>query len=81
MFGASSTAAVQVFQRPQHLTADGVVGPRSWAVTLQRLLHVSPVGVFGPQTKAAVVAFQRTHHLATDGVVGPKTWSALSAGR
>lgn len=140
VFGATSTAAVQVFQRRQHLTADGVVGPRSWAVllrttvpappvspaprpvvpapkpaprpapkpapgprpkpvpvapgpllrlgstgsavvTLQRLLHVSPVGVFGPQTKAAVVAFQRAHHLATDGVVGAQTWGALRAGR
>jgi cell wall-associated NlpC family hydrolase len=48
---------------------------------LQRLLSVSPDGVFGPRTRAAVLAFQRSKGLVPDGIVGAKTWGALRGGR
>ena len=46
-------------------------------VHLQRLLGVTPDGVFGHHTLHAVKRFQREAGLLVDGQVGPLTWAAL----
>jgi murein DD-endopeptidase MepM/ murein hydrolase activator NlpD len=46
----------------------------------QRLLGITPDGIFGPAMQAAVVAFQRQQGLSPDGIVGPDTWAALEGG-
>ncbi len=46
-------------------------------VTLQRLLAITPDGIFGSQTEAAVKQYQSAHGLIPDGICGPKTWAAL----
>jgi len=44
---------------------------------VQRILGLSPDGVFGGQTEAAVRSFQRVRGMVPDGIVGPRTWGAL----
>jgi len=44
---------------------------------LQRLLGLTPDGLFGPGTQAAVRAVQQRHGLTPDGIVGPDTWARL----
>lgn len=46
-------------------------------IVLQKLLGLTPDGIFGNNTKTAVINFQRAHNLTADGIVGPKTWEAL----
>lgn len=46
---------------------------------LQRLLGLTPDGVFGNQTLSAVKAFQKAHNLTVDGLVGNKTFEALKS--
>jgi peptidoglycan hydrolase-like protein with peptidoglycan-binding domain len=46
---------------------------------LQRLLGLSPDGIFGPQTLRALRSFQARHGLTVDGVAGPATFSALGS--
>ncbi len=46
---------------------------------LQRLLGLTPDGIFGNQTLSAVKAFQKTHNLTVDGLVGNKTLEALKS--
>ena len=45
--------------------------------TLQKLLGLTPDGVFGPNTQKAVKEYQKNNGLYDDGVVGPKTWAKL----
>lgn len=46
---------------------------------LQRLLGLTPDGIFGNQTLSTVKAFQKTHNLTVDGLVGNKTLEALKS--
>ena len=57
------------------------IGDRGDGVSaVQRLLGLTPDGVFGPATDRAVRAFQRGAGLVPDGIVGPATMAALSGG-
>lgn len=57
------------------------VGDRGEGVAaVQRLLGLTPDGVFGAATDKAVRAFQRDVGLEPDGVVGPATMRALVTG-
>ena len=56
----------------------GMQGPE--VQQLQRLLGLTPDGLFGPATQTAVVAFQKQHGLGADGIVGPQTWALLESG-
>lgn len=91
-FGPKTLSAVKSFQRSKGLSADGVVGPKTWGKLLsvvrygssglvvkglQVKLGLTRDGKFGPATLKAVKAYQKKHSLAQDGVVGAKTWGAL----
>lgn len=54
------------------------LGETGHSVTaIQRLLHVTPDGIFGHRTLKAVEKYQHEHHLEVDGIVGPKTLGSL----
>ncbi|MFX4272419.1 peptidoglycan-binding protein [Propionibacteriaceae bacterium Y1685] len=91
-YGPKTRAAVISYQKKHRLTADGVVGPATWAKLLstvrpgsrgqvvkavQMRLGLSQDGSFGPATTAAVKKFQKSAGLSADGVVGPNTWREL----
>ena len=53
-------------------------GARGEAVRrVQRVLRLSPDGLFGPATERAVRRFQRAGSLRADGVVGARTWRLI----
>ena len=45
---------------------------------LQRLLGLTPDGIFGEATENALIKAQGAHHIAADGICGPASWKALS---
>lgn len=92
-FGPDTKAAVVNFQDWKGLTADGIVGPKTWAHLLD-VVRLGSTGVvvkglqvklggldwdgdFGQATLSAVKAYQKKHSLTQDGVVGGQTWAAL----
>jgi hypothetical protein len=44
----------------------------------QRIVHVTPDGIFGAKTYRATLVWQRSHGLVADGIVGPKTWAVAT---
>lgn len=48
-------------------------------VALQRMLGITPDGIYGPQTAAAVRAYQQKNGLTVDGIFGPQTSHQLTS--
>jgi hypothetical protein len=91
-FGAKTLTAVKGFQSANGLTADGVVGPGTWAKlvpalsagatgdavrALQDQLGITVSGTFDQATADAVTAFQKAHGLPVSGGADADTWKAL----
>ena len=45
---------------------------------LQRLLGLTPDGIFGEGTENALLKAQEAHGLTVDGICGPASWKAIS---
>lgn len=58
----------------------GCVGDVNRTATkmLQRLLGLTPDGIFGEKTENALLKAQEKHKLAVDGICGPVSWKAIS---
>ena len=58
----------------------GCTGDANRAATkmLQRLLGLTPDGIFGEKTKNALLKAQEAHGLTVDGICGPASWKAIS---
>jgi peptidoglycan hydrolase-like protein with peptidoglycan-binding domain len=74
VFGASTKAAVASFQRTHHLTANGVVGPKTWGALIVKV----KLGSRGPAVRAVQdqANFRNGkdgHSLDVDGIFGPRT--------
>ena len=79
-FGATTKSAVTRFQRAHHLTADGVVGAKTW----RALVVTVRKGSTGPAVRAVQdqINFRNNkngHTINVDGVFGPKTLAAVRA--
>ncbi|MEA2298603.1 MAG: hypothetical protein QOF77_1539 [Solirubrobacteraceae bacterium] len=93
LFGAGTAAAVKVFQRHHHLTADGRVGAATWSMLRRVAARRAPrparraggratrrlarAGLPGRAPVAAVRLLQRRLGLTLDGVFGPGTAAAV----
>lgn len=58
----------------------GCTGDANRAATkmLQRLLGLTPDGIFGEGTENALLKAQEAHGLDVDGICGPASWKAIS---
>lgn len=58
----------------------GCTGDANRAATkmLQRLLGLTPDGIFGEKTENALLKAQEVHKLVVDGICGPASWRAIS---
>ena len=58
----------------------GCTGDANRAATkmLQRLLGLTPDGIFGEGTENALLKAQEAHGLAVDGICGPASWKTIS---
>lgn len=75
------------FDKSQSVEADDVATPPPTirlgdsgpaVVGLQKLLGITPSGVFDVATDEAVRAFQASRNLVVDGIVGSHTWGVLT---
>lgn len=45
---------------------------------LQRLLGLTPDGIFGEATENALLKAQKKYNLTPDGICGPASWRTIS---
>jgi peptidoglycan hydrolase-like protein with peptidoglycan-binding domain len=76
IYGTQTKRAVKRFQHRHGLTADGVVGPATWAA-LKRARGRASVGAH--VGRGSVRLLQRALGVAADGVFGPGTFRAVKA--
>lgn len=81
-FGPNTERSVMDFQRRNNLTADGIVGPRTWAaldaVEQERPVYTRLLSLRNPMMRGDDVKHvQRALNIATDGIFGPDTERAV----
>ncbi len=78
---------MRAFQSENCLTVDGIAGPNTTTVlvdkvkAVQRAAGTTADGVYGDGTLTAVLRYQRDRNLLQDGIAGPQTMSAMGISR
>jgi peptidoglycan hydrolase-like protein with peptidoglycan-binding domain/GH24 family phage-related lysozyme (muramidase) len=77
-FGPATARAVMAFQRQNGLVVDGIVGPKTWDLLLDRILFLSTPFLVGDDVRAVQRALLRSGYpVAVDGIFGPGTERAV----
>ena len=78
IFGPTTAQAATAFQRRNGLVADGIVGPKTWDLLLERVLFLSTPFLVGDDVRAVQMALGRSGYpVVVDGVYGPGTERAV----
>jgi GH24 family phage-related lysozyme (muramidase) len=78
VFGPATAMAVRAFQQQNGLVPDGIVGPKTWDLLLDRLLFLSTPFLIGDDVRAVQRALVRSGYpVVVDGIFGPGTARAV----
>lgn len=78
IFGPATARSVTTLQRQNGLVADGIVGPKTWDLLLDRALFLSTPNLIGEDVRAVQRALVRNgFSVAVDGFFGPGTERAV----